>query len=259
MLVPRPVLPLIIGALAAALAVLVAAFSLMNTQIYTGHVAARMMPGTVSQDLFSVIVGAVLLGLCGVLRRRDGVLWLFWMGCVGYLAYAYAIYAFEAVITPLFLLYVAILGLSIWSAIAFLARVDLGALRAGRPPRRLTAALFGMLVVMFLFLWMTILIPAIHEGTRAEGNTIFILDLSFVLPLLAVAAVMLVASAPMGDLLAIPLLIKAGSLGLSVLLGTLLSPLYGLPAPLSEIVTYTILGCLPLLLIPGWLRHLRVG
>lgn len=259
MLVPRPAIPLSVGGLAGALSLVAAVTGLFDLSIYDPVVAPNMMPGTVSQDLVSLAVGAAIMVLSYLLYRRDGVLWLIWLGGIAYLAYAYAIYAFEAVMTPLFLLYVACFGSAIWGAITFFTRLDVGALSVSHPPRRLTAALFGLLVLMFLFLWLSILVPASLNGTRQEGNTIFVLDLAFVLPLLVVAGGLLMAARPLGDLLAIPLLIKASSLGVSVLLGTLIAPLFGFPAPVPEIVTYAILGLVPLALIPAWLRALRIA
>ena len=85
------------------------------------------------------------------------------------------------------------------------------------------------------------------------------LDFVFVIPLMLLTAVLLLKKGMFGDLLAIPVLIKAGSIGLSVLVGTLISPLFGLPARPEEIATYALLGFGPLLLILPWMRGIRVG
>jgi hypothetical protein len=85
------------------------------------------------------------------------------------------------------------------------------------------------MVVMFAGLWLSILLPSMASRVPPDGNAIFVQDLAFVLPLLAVTARLLWLGRPMGDLLAVPVLVKMATLGLSVLLGTLISPLYGLP------------------------------
>jgi hypothetical protein len=68
----------------------------------------------------------------------------------------------------------------------------------------------------------------------------------------------------MGDLLAVPVLVKMATLGLSVLLGTLISPLYGLPLKPFDVAVYAALGAVPLAILPLFLvaaprRHWQIG
>jgi hypothetical protein len=85
-------------------------------------------------------------------------------------------------------------------------------------------------VVLFVGLWLSILIPAMASHTPPEGSTIFVLDLAFFLPLSALEAVLLLGRSTLGDALAVPVLVKLATLGTSVLLGTLLVPLFGGPS-----------------------------
>ena len=89
-----------------------------------------------------------------------------------------------------------------------------------------------------------------------EGATIFVFDLALVLPALTVAAVLLWRRARWGDILALPLLMKAGSIGLSVLLGTLIAPAWGLAFSPGEVATYAVLTFLPAALFWPWWRAL---
>jgi len=180
---------------------------------------------------------------------------------MAYLIYAYALYAFEQVYKPLFLAYVAVLGLSVYALATFFAVADLRAVSASRdpsPPRRSTAALLLLLVALFTGLWLSILLPAMATRTPPEGSTIFVLDLALVLPLLVLEARLLLRASPIGDVLAVPILTKAVTLGVSVLLGTLLAPAFGRTLDAVEVATYALLGLGPLGFLVVYVRRITV-
>ena len=253
----KPRLPLVLSSLAAALAALVALLGIRDLDLYRPMTPDRFIPGTLSQDLLSLVLALGLLALASRLARGGSArLWAVWLGLLGYLAYGYGLYAFETVINELFLVYIAVFSLSIWAVIAFFARTDRAPFRAKAPPRRLTAGLFALLIVLFTVLWLAILIPAMQSRTPPDGATIQVFDFAFVLPALGFGAAMLWRGHPWGDLLALPLLIKAATIGLSVLLGTLLAPRFGGTIDPGEVATYAILGLLPLALTGPWWRAL---
>ena len=127
------------------------------------------------------------------------------------------------------------------------------------PPRKSTAALFIVLVLTFMSLWIALLLPAIGTRVPPQGSTIIVMDLTLVLPLLLWIAYLLLKKQRIGDLLAVAMLVKAAALGLSVLLGCLLAPLYDLPLSISSIGVYSLLGIVPLLLITPYLKKLTVA
>jgi hypothetical protein len=156
-----------------------------------------------------------------------------------------------------------VLGLSLWAILtAFAAGAPLGLAPADPkkpPPRRSTAIHFGLMIVMFAGLWLSILLPSMATRVPPDGNAIFVQDLAFVLPLLAVTARLLWLGRPMGDLLAVPVLVKMATLGLSVLLGTLIAPLYGQPLKPADVAVYAALGAVPLAILPIFLSRLRAA
>jgi hypothetical protein len=258
MLVRHPTLPLFLSGCVAALAFLAAGAGLTNLELYRPTTPPQFIPGTVSQDIGTVVVAVGLVVLVAGITRGNARWWLLWLGALGYLAYGYAIFIFEAVLNPLYPAYLAIFSLSLWAIIAFFARLQPDALFATNPPRRSTAAIFFVLAAMFLVLWSAILLPAMQSGKRPDGLTINILDLTIVLPLLVLVGVLLLQKAPIADVLAIPLLIKAGSIGVSVLGGTLISPIFGFPITLGYIAVYAVLGFGPILLILPWWRAIDI-
>lgn len=251
----RPILPLTLSRLAALLMLGLAIAGIAQPDLYQPMTPEHLMPGTMSQDAISIVAAIAVLVLTRELAHNTSPrLWLIWLGLQGYCAYAYGLYVFETVINPLYLGYIATLGLALWSIITFFACADLTRVRPGTAPRRITAALFALLAVMFLALWLSILLPALQSRSAPDGSTIFAFDLSFVLPALAITAWFLWRHAPWGDILALPLLIKATSLGLSVLIGTLIAPLWGLPLSSGELVIYAVLTLFPAALVPLWWR-----
>lgn len=257
-------LPLALSLGAALVALTAAVAGLADLSLYRPTTPERLLPGAASQDLLTVVV-SVGIAVCAWRVRGAGGerLWLVWVGLVGYLVYAYALYAFERVYNPLFLAYVAVLGLSLYALIAFFSRAELERVRPrdgrGPPPRRAVAALLLILLVLFLTLWMGILLPAMARREPPEGSAIFVLDLSFFLPLLGLEAVLLLRRRPLGDALAVPILVKVGTLGTSVLVGTLLTPLFGRELVWGEALTYAVMGLLPLALLVPFYRRLAVA
>jgi hypothetical protein len=254
--------PLRLSILAAAAALFTSIYSLLNRSVYSPSTPAELLPGAVSQDTVTVAAAAGVLVCVFLIRRKIEKAWLPWAGFLGYLFYAYGLYSFDRVYNELFLLYVAILGLSVYSLITFFMKADPDKIRCNpekEPPRRSAAILLILLAGMFLFLWLSILIPHMTERTAPDGNAIFVLDLSFFLPLLVTESILLLRRKPLGDLLAVPVLVKLGTLGISVLLGALISPFFGLELEPGSVVVYSILGLGPLFLSFPFILRLRIS
>ena len=253
----------VLSALAAIIALGVSAYSLINPDVYRSSVPQTLLPGAFSQDAVSLLVALSLLLCIYFIRSGRQMIWLVWVGLLGYLFYAYALYSFDRVYNLLFLFYIAILGLAVYALIGFFRYSDLSCIciKEGprQPPRKAVAVLFLLLAALFATLWLNIVIPAMVSKVPPEGNSILVMDLSFVLPLLAVEARLLLKKAPLGDVLAIPLLIKAGSLGLSVFVGTLIAPLFGQAIAPASVALYALLGFGPLALIMPFLSALTVS
>lgn len=260
-LASRRNIPFLLSTVAALLTLGVAGYSLFDLSLYSPSTPERMIPGAASQDLVSVLSAiGILLCMWAVQRGREKA-WLICIALLGYLFYAYALYCFEGVYNPLYLFYIAILGLVVYALGSFFVFADLDAVRlqAGKkPPRKATAVLLLLLVAMFAGLWLSIMLPAMAERVVPEASTIFVLDFALVLPLLVIEAFLLFKSAPLADTLAFPLLVKVGSLGVSVLLGALFAPLFGQPLDWPSVGIYAIMGLIPLLFaLPFW-RALQV-
>lgn len=217
------VLTVLIAILAAAAAV--AGLSMPN--LYRD--APTVVPQALGQDavtLFAavpVLVAALLAARRGSLRGR-----LLWLGALGYMLYAYGTYALWARWNPLFLVYVALFGLSLYAVALGLLRTDARALRATlvttRPARPIARFLF-ITAVLVSALWLSEQIVALLRGaappTLAQmetgTNVIHVFDLGVVMPAFVITAVLLWRDRPWGYVLAGLLLVKAATIGAAVL------------------------------------------
>lgn len=239
----RPLFVLtVLTALATAFA---SAAGILRPQLYLPFTPEAILPGALSQDIFSLMAAVGLLICLWRMRRSAPRVWLLWASLNGYLFYAYALYAFEKIYNPLFLVYIAITGLTLYSLIFFFAWLDRGyvaRIDATGLPRRAVAAYLLFLAAMFVMVWLSMILPGIAARVPPDGATIFVLDLAFFLPLLVIVAAYLLRRRPMGALLAPIVLVKVGALGSSVLLGELLQPLFGRPIVWSNVAIYVLMG-----------------
>ena len=254
--------PVFVTTVLAAAAVLAASIAgIIDSGIYEGLVVEEFLPGTISQDIVSALSAAGLLICLVVVRRGSRRAWAVWLGLMAYILYAYGLYSFERIYNPFFPAYVAAFGLSLFSIILFFWRGDRRGLPSVSHDRRRGIAIFvGIylfaLAAVFLAVWTSMIVPAVALRIPPPGNAIFVMDLSFFLPLLVIAAVMLLRSKPFGDFLAGALLVMMAALGTSVMLGGLLAPAFGLELDVSMAILFAVLGPGSAVLAALWLARL---
>src|SRR5579875_1994295 len=179
-------------------------------------------------DLITLAVAVPLLVTAPLLAAR-GSLWarFVWLGALGYTLYMYGIAAFDVAFNPLFLVYVALLSLSVFSIITLTTEFDAIEIRerAGADlPVRTTAGYLLGLAALFALLWMRDILPALAhgtvptslDGTRLPTNPVHVLDLSTLLPLAALSGIWLWQRRPWGYLLAGAVLTTLTIVGASV-------------------------------------------
>jgi len=167
----------------------------------------------IAQDLvnllaFSSLVVLAIFAVHGSLRA-----YLAWLGVVAYSAYTYAIYAFALHFGPLFLVHVAVFGLSIYALIVGVMRIDYELLKEAFEagvPRRFTASLVLAIGAFFYLLWLSSLVPSLFSGDAPEEvvdaglltNPVHVLDMAVLLPAMLLAGVCLMRQRAIGYLLA---------------------------------------------------------
>jgi hypothetical protein len=181
------------------------------------------------QDLVTLLVGAPLLvvGLIGA-RRGSVRCLLLWLGAVGYMAYAYATYAFATHFNLLFLVYVLNFGLAVYALVFGLIRLDAGRLRCAfspHAPTRLVAAALVVMGILTALLWfgqdvLALLAGGVPSDVTEAGlltNPIHVLDLALVLPAAVLTGVLLARRRPWGFVLGAYFLVKFTTMGLAIM------------------------------------------
>lgn len=229
-----------IGALATAGSLV----SLVFEDAVYGRETAEWAAQSVGQDIanllaFPALVVAALLADRGSVRAH-----VVWIGLLVYSAYTYAIYAFALHFGPLFLLWVAVFGLSVYALIGSFVTLDarsvVPASDGGTVERPAARVLVGI-GVAFALLWLSEIVPAIASGATPEAlkdvglltNPVHVLDLGLLLPALVIGGVLLKRRHPLGYVLAPALLVATFFLGIGIVSLMSVSAARGLEASLG--------------------------
>lgn len=156
----------------------------------------------VGQDIANLIAYAVLLLLMWAALRGSVRAYLGWLGVLVYSIYSYVIYAFDVKFNALFLVYVAVLGLSIYTLIGGLAAIDparVKALFGAHAPVRSTWIALVAVSVLFYVQWLSEDLPAILGGKTPQSlldadlptSPIHVLDMAVLLPAVLATGVLL--------------------------------------------------------------------
>lgn len=143
------------------------------------------------------LVIAMALAARGSLRAR-----IVWLGALGYILYNALFFAFAVAFNPLFLVYVTMLSLALWSLVTLLMAVDVARLRTHfteRLPIRTIVLYLMMTTALFALTWLRDIVPALVSnttpaslhGTRMLTNPIQVVDFAAAFPLTMLAAVWL--------------------------------------------------------------------
>jgi hypothetical protein len=122
-----------------------------------------------------------------------------WLGATAFTLYQSVLFLFATPFNRLFLAYVAMFALSAWTLVTLLKAVDVdGFVRhyAAAFPNRALAAYLGVLAVLNALAWLVQVVPATFRGgapafLAGSGLTtspVYVQDLSFWIPLMAVSA-----------------------------------------------------------------------
>ena len=232
--------------LVAFLSLAAAIIGVFNQDIYSNVLGQDLLPGTISQDVITIIAGSVLLFL-SFRTDKDGIKkQVVIVSLLAYLFYGYGIYVIERVYNSLYILYMAIFSLSFWTLVYGLSNINqdvLKDIRMPKPVRYLSAVFLLFTAILFYSLWIGQLLPLMRAGRKIEFfYSIFILDMAFVLPAIIISAILLIRNISLGLILTPILFVKAFTLLFSVGLGGLLKPLYNQSANPGETSFYIILS-----------------
>ena len=188
------------------------------------------LPQALAQDIadLSIVAPAwlilAILALRGSLRAR-----LLWLGILSFTVYNYVIYTFSIPFGPLFLLWLAVFGLSLYALIGGVVSADHVAVRSAYTSERAVKAVAWSLMItgiLFALLWLSEDVPSLLAGKTPQSlldmaiptNPVHILDLSFFLPAVLITAVLLIRRRPLGYTLAPAFLVFLILTGIPILI-----------------------------------------
>ena len=170
--------------------------------IYAG-LTPTFLPQALAQDIANLALASPALLILAALALRGSLrAYLLWLGVLTFTVYNYVIYTFSIPFGPLFLLWVAVLGLCIYALIGGVTAVDhVRAAKRFASRRAVTVVAWFLIVTAVLFglLWLSEDVPALLAGSRPQSlvdmglptNPVHILDLGFFLPAVIATGVLL--------------------------------------------------------------------
>jgi hypothetical protein len=214
---------------AALLAIAGSVIGLTQPTIYA-RLTPVFLPQALAQDVANLAVASPAMLILAALALRGSLrAYLLWLGVVTFTVYNYFIYTFSVPFGPLFLLWVAVLGLCIYALIGGVASADHQAVRqrfAGRWPVQVVAWSLIVTAAFFGFVWLSEDIPALLAGRMPQTvtdmalptNPVHILDLAFFLPAAVATGVMLRKERPLAYTVAPAMIVFLILTGVPILL-----------------------------------------
>jgi len=227
------------------------------------------MAQAVGQDLVTLIVVLPALIISAIFAGRESQrARLIWLGVLVYLVYMYIIAAFNVRFNPLFLVYVALLGCSLYALIGGIATTDLEAIKTRfteKTPVKAVSIFLAVLVLSFYFVWLGEIVPALITGDVPQSvtdcelptNAVQVLDMAWMLPAMGLTAVWLWQKRAIGYTLAGILLTFVLLLGLALISMIVFLKRYNQPVAIEQMALFSIITLVSLGMLIWYLKELR--
>jgi hypothetical protein len=253
-----------------AIAVLVLLASGMGLLLKSIH-ARETMSWTIQtygQDIANLVSAATLFITVFFVPKGSVKAFLVWIGVLLTLLYAYVIYAFALHFNSLFLVYVAIVGLSFYALIGSMIGLHMSSLQphiVGNSKARPVSIFLLVLAFLFYLLWLSQDIPALLTGkipsTVTENglltDPVHVLDLGLLLPAMIITSISLWRGKLLGFLFAVPLLVFSVLTGMGILATFLIMSSQGMPASLGVELFFAVIIVVSLVLSVLYLREVK--
>ncbi len=233
---------------------------LLNPVLVYGKEMPAFFDESIAQDLVNLFFVAPMIVVLGILAFYGSLRsWLCLMGFLAFTAYNYTIYAFSIQFGPLFLVWVAVLGLSAYAFAGTAAALHPLALRGrlGSISVRLPGWFLIAAATLFTFLWLSEIVPDLLAGRPSTSatalnvptNPVHVLDLAIFLPGVFVVGVLLLRRHQLGYVFAPSALIFLGLTTLPIILTPFVAQAEGHAPSWSVLVPIVIIALATLALL----------
>lgn len=171
-----------------------------------GRETATLVNQAIAQDAVNLVIVAPAIVITAMLAGRGSTpARLVWLGLLAFTAYNYVIYAMAIHVGPLYLLWIAVLGLACYALIGGASRIGAEATSSVAGQRVWFAGWFQIIAAaLFALLWLRDIVSAMIAGrtpsSAAElnlpSNPVHVLDLALFLPAVMLAGVQLLRRHP---------------------------------------------------------------
>lgn len=259
--------PLWLSVIVACLVLIASSAGLLLKSLYARETMSWTIQ-TFGQDIANIIAAVVLLIAVYFASKGSVKAFLVWIGVLITLMYPYVIYAFDIHFNSLFLVYVAIVGLSFYTLLGSMMRLQLNSLQpyfAATTKARLVSVFLLLVAVLFSLQWLSEDIPALLTGKMPQSvvenglltNPVHVLDLGLYLPAMIITAILLWRRKLLGYLLAIPLLVFSILTGIGILAMFLVMSSKGIPTSIVVELLFAIIVVVSLVLSVLYLREVK--
>ncbi|MCX7709534.1 MAG: hypothetical protein N2484_06755 [Clostridia bacterium] len=229
-----------------------------------GTISHFLLVGSIAQDIIFIPLSIILAILSIVFLIRPGLQSLIAIiGLAWCFFYGYGLYVIQGQYTSIYIIYLSIFGLSIYSMIwGFLSFKPEAAAQTQLPRAlRISIGVFFIFILCVLVPgWLLRMTPDIAKHIPDDTYAVFIMDLCLVFPALAQIAVMLFRRKPWANILAGVALIKALALCLSWAFSQWFSPFYaGFEFDYGMTAISTILTVVSFALLIPYMLKLKKG
>src|SRR6266498_5263433 len=237
----------------------------LSVKDFYANLTPVFLPQALAQDIASLaIVSPLWLILLALALRGSLRAYLLWLGVLTFTVYNYVIYTFSVPFGPLFLLWVAVFGLSLYALIGGITAVDHKAVESSFTSQRAITVVAWFLIVtavLFGLLWLSEDVPALLSGATPQSvidmalltNPVHIPDLGSFLPAVIATGVMLLKRKPLAYTLAPAFIVFLVLTGIPILITPIVqsargeTAAWGVVVPIG-ILTVVLLGLLAWLL-----------
>lgn len=228
-----------------------------------GEISEFVFAGSINQDLVSLLNAVLLSIISGILLKRNYYkLYILALGLVSYIFYSYSVYTFGGLLTPIYIIYIAIFTLPVYCLIIGVLSFDnkeiCEKVRLEKRIRNFISIFLIVMVVIMSIKWVSDILLSSFKYTRPELYIITAMDLGVVLPAYGVFAFMILKNNIYGLIFSGISLINIFTLCFSIVLGTFIASLFGADFDYAGLYFFSVLTVVSFILITLYMKKIDV-